>query len=79
MIKPGTLCRRIHGSQNLCQVVSLYNHTDIDPECPESVAIIGMVKFVLLSGDDIGRKFKQKRTDFNYRWQIVKDTEGENQ
>ena len=78
MIKPGTLCRRIHGSQNLCQVVSLYNHTDIDPECPESVAIIGMVKFVLLSGDDIGRTFKQQRTDFNYRWQIVKDTEGEN-
>jgi hypothetical protein len=79
MIKVGTLCRRIHASQNLCQVVSIYNHRDIDPECPESVAIIGMVKFVLLSGDDIGRTFKQKRADFNYRWEIIDGEEGVSQ
>ena len=81
MIKIGTLCRRRHGAKltpvrNLCQVVSIYNHRDIDPECPESVAIIGMVKFVLLSGDDIGRTFKQKRSDFNHRWEIIDGEEG---
>jgi hypothetical protein len=73
MIKVGTLYKRIHGSQSLCQVVSVYNHRDIDPECPESVAIIGMVKFIYLSGDHIGRTFKQKRSDFNYRWEVIND------
>ena len=80
MIKIGTLCRRRLWSdepiQNLCQVVSIYDHRDIDPECPESVAIIGMVKFVLLSGDHIGRTFKQKRSDFNHRWEIIDGEEG---
>ena len=74
MIKEGTLCRRIHGSQNLCQVVSLYDRRDIDFECPESVAIVGMVKFILLSGEHIGRTFSQKRRDFNSRWEVVNDT-----
>jgi len=79
MIKVGALCRRIHGSRSLCQVVSLYNHTDIDPECPQSVAIIGMVKFVYMSGEDIGRAFKQKRSDFSYTWEVISNAEGENQ
>lgn len=79
MIKVGDLYRRIHGSQSFCQVVSLYNHTDIDPECPQSVAIIGMVKFVYMSGNDIGKAFKQKRADFSYKWEVVSNTGGENQ
>ena len=74
MIKIGSLCRRMHGSQNLCQVVSLYDRRDIDFDCPESVAIVGMVKFILLSGEHIGRTFNQKRSDFNYRWEVVNDT-----
>lgn len=73
MIKVGALCSRIHGSQNLCQVVSLYDRRDIDPHFPESVAIVGMVKFILLSGEHIGRTFNQKRTDFNYRWEVIND------
>ena len=72
MIKIGALCKRIHGS-SLCQVVEIYNRRDIDPECPESVAIIGMVKFIYLTGEAQGRTFKTNRSDFNYRWEVVND------
>ena len=79
MVQVGTFCPSIPASQNLCQVVSIYNPRDIEPEFPETVGIIGKVKFVLLSGDDIGRTFKQKRADFNYRWEIIDDEEGVSQ
>ena len=72
MIKIGALCKRIHGS-SLCQVVSLYDRRDIDFECPESVAIVGMVKFIYLTGEAQGKTFKTKRSDFNSRWEVVND------
>lgn len=73
MIKIGDLCKRIHGS-SLVQVVGIYNHRDIDPHFPESVGIIGMVKFIYLTGEAQGRTFKSKRSDFNIRWEVVNDT-----
>ena len=38
------------------EIIRTWNHRDIDPECPESVAIVGMVEIVVLSGPDIGKK-----------------------
>ena len=69
MIKIGTLCRRRLWSdepiQNLCQVVSIYDHRDIDPECPESVAIIGMVKDQILITDGKSSMAKKELVNEN--------------
>ncbi len=61
MIKKGDLFRSLT-DQILVEVVRTYNHSDIDPECPESIAIIGMIETIILSGDNIGktRKFRQR-------------------
>ena len=52
MIKVGALCRRTcgaTGAQVLSQITSLYDKRDIDYDCPESVAIIPIVKAIWLS------------------------------
>ena len=62
MIEKGNLFRSLTDTTLLVEVVRTYNHRDIDPDCPESVAIIGMIETVVLSGDDIGttRRFRQR-------------------
>ncbi len=49
----------------LVEVVRTYNKRDIDPECPESVAIIGMVEIIVLSGTDIGKTMRYPRRSFH--------------
>ena len=78
MIKVGNLFKtkqtdRVTGDNELCQVLSTYNKADIDPQCPESVAIIGMVKAVWMSGPHIGKTFRSARRNFNHNWEIVND------
>ncbi len=48
----------------LLEVVRTYNKRDIDYDCPESVAIIGMVEVVILSGPDIGKVRRYRRSQF---------------
>ena len=79
MIKTGNLFKtkradRLTGDNELCEVISTYNKPDIDPECPESVAIVGMVKAVWLSGPHIGKTFSSARRNFNHNWEVVSDT-----
>ena len=78
MIKAGNLFKtkradRLTGVDELCEVISTYNKPDIDPECPESVAIVGMVKAVWLSGSHIGKTFQSSRRNLNNNWEVVND------
>ena len=70
MIKVGKLYQTAdpNAGLTLCQVVSTYNKADIDPMCPESVAIVGMVKAMWMSGPFLGKTFAVTRKTFNYRW-----------
>lgn len=79
MIKAGNIFRLRNedwdtGKVELCEIIHTYNKPDIDPECPESVAIIGMVKAVWLSGPHIGQTFRASRRNFNFSWQILTET-----
>ena len=76
MIKIGNLyqCQDPDVGLVLCEVVSTYNKPDIDPVCPESVAIIGMVKAMWMSGPHIGKTFAVSRKTFNYRWSASNDS-----
>tara|TARA_R110001592_G_scaffold57545_1_gene174842 strand:- start:4763 stop:4984 length:222 start_codon:yes stop_codon:yes gene_type:complete len=65
MIKPGDLFQHL-GNDVIIEVLRTYNYRDIDPECVESVAIIGMIEVVILSGGNIGKKTKYSRKHF---WQ----------
>jgi len=55
------------------EVVRTYNKRDIDPDCPESVAIIGIVEIVVLSGSDIGKSMRFLRRGFNQRFVRVEE------
>ena len=48
----------------LVEIVRTYDKRDIDYDCPESVAIIGMVEAVILSGPDIGKVRRYQRSQF---------------
>ena len=79
MIKAGNLFKTkladtFTGDNELCQVVSTYNKADIDPECPESVAIVGMVKAVWMSGPHIGKTFCSARRNFRLNWEVISDS-----
>lgn len=76
-MKIGALCARtcyVTGAQELCQIVSLYDKRDIDPECPESVAIIPFVKAVWLTGGSQGHPFFSSRRNFRRAWEVISDT-----
>tara|TARA_B100000900_G_scaffold159571_1_gene135524 strand:+ start:198 stop:428 length:231 start_codon:yes stop_codon:yes gene_type:complete len=65
MIKKGNLFQGKTSSEvKLVEVVRTYNKPDIDPECPESVAIVGMVEAVILSGPGIGKTIRSRRSQF---------------
>ena len=76
MIKTGKLYQTQDPTVGLvlCEVVSTYNKPDIDPDCPESVAIVGMVRAMWMSGPHIGKTFAVTRKTFNYRWSLANDT-----
>ena len=42
-----------------------YDKRDIDYDCPESVAIIGMVEAIVLTGPDIGKTKRYRRSHFH--------------
>ena len=77
MIEVGALCMRtchITKEKELCEIVSLYDKRDIDPECPESVAIIPFVKAVWLTGGSQGHPFFSSRRNFRRAWEVISDT-----
>ena len=70
MINKGDLFQGRHwrsdvGSPLLVEVVRTYDKRDIDYDCPESVAIIGMVEAIVLTGPDIGKTKRYRRSHFH--------------
>ena len=60
----------------VAQVTKTWNKRDIDPECPESVAIIGMVQFVVwLEGEKTG-PFNHSRRLFNRNYERLEKLNG---
>ena len=77
MIKVGALCMRtcaVTKQEELCQIVSLYDKRDIDYDCPESVAIIPMVKAVWLTGSYQGHTFRSARRNFYRSWEVISES-----
>ena len=72
MIEKGDLFRSLT-DEVLVEVVRTYNHRDIDPDCPESVAIIGMIETVVLSGKDIGETRRFRHNGFRKRFEKLND------
>ena len=71
MINTGKLFKHKTDKSTLCEVLRTWNKADIDPDCPESVAIVGMVRIVLLSGSDMGKEKTYRRTSFNRSWEVA--------
>jgi hypothetical protein len=77
MIQKGKLFKRKtpasieHATATLCQVSATFDKPDIDPECPESVAIVGMVRVVYLDGPEQGREITMRRRSFNRSWECA--------
>ena len=74
MTDKGTLVKYKTDDTILAEVVGTWNKRDIDPDCPESIAIIGMVKFVYVSGTDIGFERSIRYRDFRAYWEVINDT-----
>ena len=64
-----------NSSEDIVRVESTYDKRDIDPECPESVAIVGMVKVTILTGDNIGKCSTYRRSTFNKIFKALEDSE----
>ena len=76
-MKVGDLCKsRPHHSDSgyLCQILSFYDKRDIDYECPESVAIVPMVKAIWLTGTCQGQVFRSARRNFYRSWEVISDS-----
>ena len=77
MIKKGNLFQGralVEGSfPLLVEVVCTYDKRDIDYDCPESVAIVGMVEAVVLNGPDIGKNRKYQRLQFRRLFMPVEE------
>mgnify|MGYP003127958218 CR=1 FL=1 len=57
----------------LVEVSGFWDKRDIDWECPESVAIIGMVKVIVLTGENAGRTRQFRRSNFRRQFTSLKE------
>ena len=57
--------------KDIVKVESTYDKRDVDPECVESVAIVGMVKVTILTGNNIGKTASYRRSVFNRRFKAL--------
>lgn len=70
-MKVGTLCQLKERPEALCEIVNTWNKRDIDPDCPQSVAIISMVTYRVLSTDRIGEEHSCTLGIFKWKWRIA--------
>ena len=79
MVKKGELyrLRSLAGEQVqlFVEVLRTWNHRDIDPDCPESVAIVGMVEIMVLTGSNIGEKQKYRSSGFSRKFERISAAE----
>jgi len=74
MIKKGILVQYKTDVSVIAEVVSTYDKMDVDPDCNESVAIIGMVKIIYLSGPQQGNKRALQRRNFTHFWKVINES-----
>ena len=75
MIKPGDLYEWTgKAGQLLGQVVTTFNKRDIDPDCPESVAIVPMVRVMLWDEGEYARTTDYRRAAFHRVFKKVEIT-----
>lgn len=74
MIKQGALVQYKTDISVLAEIISTYNKMDVDPYCNESVAIIGMVKIVYLTGPEQGNRRSIKRKNFTHFWKVINES-----
>ncbi len=67
---------RVLPPDTLVQIERTYDKRDIDPDCPMSVAIIPMVEVFVLTGKDMGRKFKWRRQAFRQKFSKIEVEDG---
>ena len=53
------------------EIQRTFDKPDIDPYCPESVAIISMVDVIVLTGPNIGTKHRHRRQQFRRHFKKV--------
>ena len=76
MMKKGDLYQsvtRVFGNEEnvVVQIMRTWNKRDIDPDCPESVAIIPMVQLVVWSGNQTGRVVQYNRQVFSRAYEKI--------
>ena len=71
MIKQGVLVQYKTDISVLAEVVMTYDKMDVDPDCNESVAIVGMVKIIYLTGPEQGNKRSMRRRNFTHFWKVI--------
>lgn len=75
MMKKGDLYEWTGKSgQLLGQVVTTYNKRDIDPDCPQSVAIVPMVRLMLWDDGKYARTTDYRLSAFHRVWKKVEIT-----
>lgn len=76
MIKPGELYEWTGkgGQLLLGQVVTTFNKRDIDPDCPESVAIVPMVRVMLWDDGEYAMTTDYRRGAFHRVFKKVEIT-----
>ena len=74
MIRIGSLVRHKHNKDKIAQVIGLWTKRDIDYECPESVAIIGMVRLIYIHESSLGHEGSVSRRAFSANWEVLDDT-----
>ena len=55
----------------LAEIAAFWNKRDIDYDCPESVAIIPMVRVIVLTGEDAGKSLTIRRSIFSKKFLMV--------
>ena len=73
MIRIGSLVRHKHSPNKLAQVTAFWDKRDIDYDCPESVAIIGMVRLVYINEEQLGYESSVSRRSLSTNWEVVND------
>ena len=73
MIKVGDLVRHKYNHDKIAQITGFWDKRDIDYDCPESVAIIGMVRLTYLNTEQIGQEGSVSRRGFTANWEVIND------
>ena len=75
MIVVGKLAKYKTDDKVLAQITRSYNKRSIDQDynCQKSVAIIGMVKLMYLSGDNLGKERAISSESFYHFWEVIDD------